>query len=83
MWLVFLRWSVDIAAQGNSTCWSITAHKNLNQTDRNKYIKNTSIGLRADLKNPRSFDRPCTGIWADLYGIKATEPLQVPALVEV
>ena len=83
MWLVFLRWSVDIAAQGNSTCWSITAHKNLNQTDRNKYIKKTESGLRADLKNPRNFDRPYTGVWADLYGKAATQAvkMQEPVLV--
>lgn len=71
LWQLFLRWSVDIAAQGNSTCWSITAHKNLDLTDRNKYIKNTDSGLRMDLKNPVSFDRPYTGVWADLYGMKA------------
>jgi len=69
LWQLFLRWSVDIAAQGNSTCWSITAHKNLDQTDRNKYIKNTQSGLRMDLKNPINFDRPFTGKWADIYGL--------------
>jgi len=73
MWQLFLRWSVDVAAHGNSTCWSITAHKNLDQTDRNKYIKNTQSGLRADLKNPISFDRPYSGIWAQLYGMQPKE----------
>jgi hypothetical protein len=73
MWQLFLRWSVDVAAQGNSTCWSITAHKNFDQTDRNKYIKNTQSGLRADLKNPISFDRPYSGVWAQLYGMQAKE----------
>ncbi len=78
MWQIFLRWSVDIAAQGNSTCWSITAHKNLNQTDRNKYIKDKQSGLRADLTKPLSFDRPYTGVWAELYGMKPAEAQRIP-----
>ncbi len=74
LWQLFLRWSVDVAAQGNSTCWSITAHKNLDRTDRNKYITNRQSGLRADLTNPIRHDRPYTGVWADLlYGIKQPE----------
>ena len=35
---IFLAWSTIIAAQGSSTCWMITAHKNLNNFDRNIYI---------------------------------------------
>ena len=35
---IFLAWSTIIAAQGSSTCWMITAHKNLNKFDRNIYI---------------------------------------------
>jgi cyclopropane fatty-acyl-phospholipid synthase-like methyltransferase len=47
MWQLFLRWSVDIAAQGSSTCWGIVAHKNLNQTDRDAYIGRLNLGERA------------------------------------
>lgn len=52
MWQIFLRWSVDIAAQGSSTCWSIVAHKNLNSVDRNCYIGDQGLGERMMLKNP-------------------------------
>ena len=69
LWQLFLRWSVDIAALGSSTCWSITAHKNLNGTDRNKYIKNTNSGLRADLTNPINFDRKYEGVWKQLFNV--------------
>jgi cyclopropane fatty-acyl-phospholipid synthase-like methyltransferase len=68
MWQLFLRWSVDIAKQGNSTCWSITAHKNLDKTDRDRYIKDTNTGLRMDLTKPIKFEREYKGVWADLYG---------------
>ena len=47
MWQIFLRWSVDIAAQGSSTCWSIVAHKNLNNADRAGYIGKLNLGERA------------------------------------
>ncbi|MFN0048865.1 MAG: class I SAM-dependent methyltransferase [Cytophagales bacterium] len=47
MWQIFLRWSVDIAAQGSSTCWSIVAHKNLNNADRVGYIGKLNLGERA------------------------------------
>jgi cyclopropane fatty-acyl-phospholipid synthase-like methyltransferase len=53
LWQIFLKWSVDIAAQGSSTCWSISAHKNFNNTDRNKYIsQHAELGARMDLVNP-------------------------------
>lgn len=52
MWQIFLRWSVDIAAQGSSTCWSIIAHKNLNSVDRNAYIGDQGLGERMMLKDP-------------------------------
>lgn len=53
MWQIFLRWSVDIAAHGSSTCWAIIAHKNYNQTDRNKYIGHGNVSERMiDLKTP-------------------------------
>ena len=68
MWQLFLRWSVDIAKQGNSTCWSITAHKNLDATNRDRYIDDTNTGLRMDLTNPKCFEREYKGVWAQLYG---------------
>ncbi len=53
MWQIFLRWSVDIAANGSSTCWAIIAHKNYNNTDRNKYIGHGNLSERmVDLKVP-------------------------------
>jgi sphingolipid C9-methyltransferase len=53
MWQLFLRWSVDIAAQGSSTCWAIVAHKNLNETKREEYIGHNNLGDRStDLRNP-------------------------------
>ena len=67
-WQLFLRWSVDIALQGSSTCWSITAHKNLDNTDRDRYINDHSTGLRMDLTNPKRFDRPMDGVYAQLFG---------------
>ncbi|HET7152391.1 MAG TPA: class I SAM-dependent methyltransferase [Candidatus Kapabacteria bacterium] len=70
LWQLFLRWSVDIGAQGSSTCWSITAHKNLDRNDRNEYINNFESGLRMDMQNPVPFDRPYSGVWAKLYGIE-------------
>jgi hypothetical protein len=75
LWQLFLRWSVDIGAQGSSTCWSITAHKNLDRNDRNEYINNFESGLRMDMQNPVPFDRPYSGVWAKLYGI---EPCKTP-----
>jgi sphingolipid C9-methyltransferase len=69
MWLIFLRWSVDIAAQGNSTCWSITCHKNLDKTNRNVYIDDQQTGLRMDMSNPPVFERPYHGVNAKLYGM--------------
>lgn len=38
MWVVFLGWSVIIAAQGSSTCYQIIAHKNTSEYDRTKFI---------------------------------------------
>lgn len=38
IWEVFLAWSTIIARQGNSTCFQIVCHKNLNNYDRSKYF---------------------------------------------
>ncbi|MCS6809203.1 MAG: cyclopropane-fatty-acyl-phospholipid synthase family protein [Bacteroidota bacterium] len=47
LWQIFLRWSIDIGAQGSSTCWSIVAHKNLNRVNRYEYIGALNLGERA------------------------------------
>jgi cyclopropane fatty-acyl-phospholipid synthase-like methyltransferase len=47
MWQIFLRWSVDIGAQGSSTCWGIVSHKNFNETNRNEYLGKLNLGERA------------------------------------
>ncbi len=72
LWQLFLRWSVDIALQGSSTCWAITSHKNLNDTDRDKYILNRQSGLRMDVTNPVALERPYGAPWAELYGLQGT-----------
>ena len=37
VWEIFLAWSTIIARQGNSTCYQIVAHKNINDYDRMKF----------------------------------------------
>ncbi len=37
-WEVFLGWSVDIAKQGNSTCFQIVCNKNLDAYDRQRWF---------------------------------------------
>lgn len=37
IWEIFLAWSTIIARQGNSTCYQIVAHKNINDYDRMKF----------------------------------------------
>lgn len=69
LWQLFLRWSVDIAATGASTCWAITAHKNLDQTDRNAYIRQANLGTMMDLTNPKPLDRTFGQPWSKLYGV--------------
>lgn len=67
LWQLFLRWSVDIAKQGSSTCWAITAHKNLDRVNRNGYISQANIGLSMNLKNPRKLERDFDEPYASLY----------------
>lgn len=52
MWQVFLKWSVIVAGQGSSTCWAITAYKNLNSFDRNQWIGRANLGSRMNLETP-------------------------------
>lgn len=39
IWEIFLAWSTIIARQGNSTCFQIVCHKNLNEYDRSKHFQ--------------------------------------------
>lgn len=71
LWQVFLRWSVDIAKQGSSTCWAITAHKNLDSVNRNDYISQANIGLSMNLVNPRKLERSFEEPYASLYNMPA------------
>jgi len=38
VWEIFLAWSTIIARQGNSTCFQIVAHKNLNNFPRRQFM---------------------------------------------
>jgi cyclopropane fatty-acyl-phospholipid synthase-like methyltransferase len=44
IWLVFLAWSVVIAAQGSSTCHMIVAYKNKDAYDRKRFVGAVSSG---------------------------------------
>ena len=44
IWLVFLAWSVVVAAQGSSTCHMIVAHKNKNAFDRKRFVGANALG---------------------------------------
>lgn len=46
LWQVFLGWSVEIAAQGSSTCFQIVANKNLDHFNRDRWIGGTNLGER-------------------------------------
>lgn len=39
IWEIFLSWSTIIARQGNSTCYQIVAHKNMDAYPRKKFFK--------------------------------------------
>jgi cyclopropane fatty-acyl-phospholipid synthase-like methyltransferase len=44
MWHLFLAWSWRIGAQGNSECFQIVAHKNLDHFNRKIFIGQSSLG---------------------------------------
>jgi len=46
LWQVFLGWSVEIAAQGSSTCFQIVANKNLDRFNRMRWVGATNLGER-------------------------------------
>ncbi|MEO6696132.1 MAG: cyclopropane-fatty-acyl-phospholipid synthase family protein [Ignavibacteria bacterium] len=77
LWQVFLRWSVDIAKQGSSSCWAITAHKNLDRVNRNEYISQANMGLSMHLKNPRKLERTFDEPYASLYKGSETSKLKI------
>lgn len=43
-WEIFLGWSVDIAAQGNSTAFQIVCNKNRETFDRTRWINKVNMG---------------------------------------
>jgi len=43
-WEIFLGWSVDIAAQGNSTAFQIVCNKNSEKFDRRRWIGGVNMG---------------------------------------
>ena len=45
IWNIFLAWSTIIARQGNSTCYQLVCHKNLNQYDRTKFFQGESVAV--------------------------------------
>ena len=73
LWQLFLKWSVDIGAQGSSTCWAITSHKNLDSVDRNKYIEQANMGLWMDLREPRKLDRMFSEPYLELFKLSNTQ----------
>ncbi|MCY1078049.1 class I SAM-dependent methyltransferase [Archangium lansingense] len=50
LWQMFLGWSVEIAAQGASTCFQVVANKNLDGFNRMRWVGATNLGER-DLKS--------------------------------
>jgi sphingolipid C9-methyltransferase len=47
LWNFFLAWSWRIGAQGNSECFQVVAHKNLDGFDRKIFLPRTAAALRA------------------------------------
>ncbi len=47
-WEVFLAWSVDIAKQGNSTCFQIVCNKNRDTYDRPRFFSGVNLGERME-----------------------------------
>lgn len=45
-WEIFLGWSVDIAKQGNSTCFQIVCNKNRDEFDRPRWFGGINLGER-------------------------------------
>jgi len=47
LWNFFLAWSWRIGAQGNSECFQVVAHKNLDSFDRKIFLPRAAAALRA------------------------------------
>ncbi len=46
LWEIFLAWSVDIAKQGNSTCFQLVCNKNLENFNRRRWFGGIELGER-------------------------------------
>ena len=44
LWHLFLAWSWRIGTQGNSACFQVVAHKNLDSLNRRVFIGRSSLG---------------------------------------
>ncbi|HEY3875167.1 MAG TPA: cyclopropane-fatty-acyl-phospholipid synthase family protein [Candidatus Kapabacteria bacterium] len=55
-WEIFLAWSVDIAKQGNSTCFQIVCNKNQDTYNRPRFFGGVNLGER-DLLNSHDIKR--------------------------
>ena len=56
LWAIFLGWSVDIAAQGNSTAFQIVCNKNLEQFNRRRWFAGVEMGERDSIVQKRFSD---------------------------
>ncbi|MDP4199694.1 MAG: cyclopropane-fatty-acyl-phospholipid synthase family protein [Bacteroidota bacterium] len=52
-WEIFLAWSVDIAKQGNSTCFQIVCNKNLDAYNRARFFGGVNLGERDLISNTK------------------------------
>lgn len=50
-WEIFLGWSVDIAKQGNSTCFQIVCNKNRDEFNRPRWFGGINLGERDLMTN--------------------------------
>ncbi len=50
-WEIFLGWSVDIAKQGNSTCFQIICNKNQDDYNRPRWFNQVNLGERDLMPN--------------------------------
>ncbi|MBS1903813.1 MAG: class I SAM-dependent methyltransferase [Bacteroidetes bacterium] len=65
-WEIFLGWSVDIAKQGNSTCFQIVCNKNRDEFNRRQWFAGTNLGERDLFTNGHSFG-----------GVELTHPMEI------
>jgi len=60
LWNFFLAWSWRIGAQGNSECFQVLAHKNLDGFDRKVFLPLSRAPARAIRQAPRTQGDSCT-----------------------